>query len=206
MIANKTWLWWSSGKDSAWTLHVLRQNPEYNVTALVTTADLTAGKVAAHGVPLTWVKQQASALGLPLQLMDIPYPSANTVYEAAVKKLLHQAEAEGVTLMAFGDLFLQDIKNYREKLLADSPIQAIFPLWQCDTTKLAQDMLAAGLQAHLIAVNEQLLSAEFLGRTFDEQLLAELPDSVDPCGENGEFHTFVTYLPEFSESVNVGYE
>lgn len=203
MGAQKTWLWWSSGKDSAWALHTLRDRTDFEVEALVTSVNVTANRVAMHAVRVELLRAQSEALGLPLILVEIPYPCPNGVYEEAASKVVRDAEARGVTHMAFGDLFLEDVRAYREQLLASSPVEPTFPLWGLDTTKLARTMIDGGVEARLTCVDPQALDPTFAGRAYDLALLRDLPALVDPCGEQGEFHTFVSNAPGFSRPVAV---
>ena len=197
-----TWLSWSSGKDSAWSLEVLRRDG-VEVTGLFTTINATFDRVAMHAVRRTLLEAQARAAGLPLHMIDIPYPCPNVEYERAMGGFIDKAKAAGVEAMAFGDLFLADIRAYREERLAGTGIVPLFPLWQRETGKLARDMIDGGLVAHLTCLDPSKLDPKFAGRTFDHGLLTELPDSVDPCGENGEFHTFVSAGPMFRHPVPV---
>ncbi|HVB08424.1 MAG TPA: hypothetical protein VNF00_05695 [Candidatus Acidoferrales bacterium] len=197
----KAWLSWSSGKDSAWSLHVMRQRGDVEITALLTTINRTHDRVAMHAVRESLLDAQAAAAGLPLIKVPIPSPCPNEVYERAMAEAMAQASAEGVTHMIFGDLFLEDIRKYREENLAKCGMAPIFPLWGLDTRILAQEMLAAGLRAVLTCVDPKKLDASFAGRAFDEKLLADLPASVDPCGENGEFHTFAYAGPMFASPI-----
>ncbi|MEN7341639.1 MAG: ATP-binding protein [Pseudomonadota bacterium] len=200
------WLWWSSGKDSAWSLHTLLQDPDVQVTSLVTSVNIVAERVAMHATRRTLLEAQASALGVPIRIMPLPWPCPNGAYEAEAAKVIAAAEAAGVTHMAFGDLFLEDIRAYREGLLADSSIVPIFPLWQQNTAALAREMIDGGIAAYLTCVDPKQLDASFVGRKFDHALLEALPDTVDPCGENGEFHSFVYRSPDYAEplAVSVG--
>ncbi|HWF37415.1 MAG TPA: hypothetical protein VG322_02785 [Candidatus Acidoferrales bacterium] len=202
----KAWLAWSSGKDSAWALHVLRQQGKFDVVALLTTVNLTYKRVAMHAVREALLDMQAAAAGLPLVKVSIPSPCPNETYEWAMEKAMARARAEGVWHVAFGDLFLEDIRAYREKQLAACGMTPIFPVWGKNTRQLAQEMLAAGLSAHLTCVDPRKMDRSFAGRSFDAQLLADLPTGIDPCGENGEFHTFACEGPMFREKipVNVG--
>ncbi len=200
---NKTWLWWSSGKDSAWSLHSLQLNPEFEVTALVTTINAVADRVAMHAVRRTLLEAQGAALNLPVRIVDLPWPCPNGAYELAVERVVGEAIEQGVTHMAFGDLFLTDIRRYRESLLAGSAIKPVFPLWQKPTGKLAEEMLDGGVEAYLTCIDPKVLSPTFVGRRYDRALLNDLPRDIDPCGENGEFHTFVTDGPGFSQSIPV---
>jgi len=201
----KALLSWSSGKDSAWTLHVLRQRNDVEVVGLVTTFNEAFGRVAMHGVRRELVEAQADAAGLPLWPIPLPWPCSNDEYESRMRALIGKAVAEGVTALAFGDLFLADIRAYREKQLAGTGIEPLFPLWGTvdDTPALARAMMAGGLRATLSCVDPRQLSPAFAGREFDASLLADLPPGVDPCGENGEFHTFCHAGPMFARPVPV---
>lgn len=199
----KAWLSWSSGKDSAWSLHVTRQRGDFEITALLTTVNREHNRVAMHAVRESLLDAQAAAAGLPLVKVGIPSPCPNEIYERAMSEAMAQAVAEGVTHMIFGDLFLEDIRKYREENLAKCGIAPVFPIWGLDTRILAQEMLAGGLCAILTCVDPKKLDATFAGRSFDEKLLADLPASVDPCGENGEFHTFATAGPMFASPISV---
>jgi uncharacterized protein (TIGR00290 family) len=199
----KILLAWSSGKDSAWTLHVLRQEGRYEVVGLVTTINEAADRVAMHAVRRVLLEAQADAAGLPLWPVPIPSPCSNDEYEAAMARVVRRARAEGIEAFAFGDLFLADIRAYRERQLAGTGVVPLFPLWQRPTGALAREMLADGLRAVLTCVDPQQLPAEFAGRPFDHTLLADLPSAVDPCGENGEFHTFAHAGPMFAHDVVV---
>jgi uncharacterized protein (TIGR00290 family) len=192
----KILLAWSSGKDSAWTLHVLRQQG-HAVGALLTTINEAADRVAMHGVRRTVLEAQAEAVGVPLWKVPLPWPCTNDDYEARMAAACRRAVAEGFDTIAFGDLFLRDIRAYREKQLAGSGLTPIFPLWEIPTAQLARDMIAGGLRARLSCVDSKQLDASFAGRDFGVELLAELPAAVDPCGENGEFHTCVYDGPMF---------
>lgn len=196
------WLSWSSGKDCAWALHRLRQQGRA-VSALFTTLNAAADRVAMHGVRRELLEAQAGAAGLPLHIIPLPWPCSNAQYEQIMADFLKQAQSAVVTHMAFGDLFLQDIRAYREKNLADTGIEPLFPVWGQPTDQLAREMLLAGVSARLTSVDLAKLEPSFAGRNYDAALLADLPGSVDPCGENGEFHTFVTDGPMFEGPVNV---
>ena len=199
----QTWLSWSSGKDSAWSLEMLRRGGEHEVTGLFTTVNALFDRVAMHAVRRTLLEVQAKAAGLPLHAIDIPYPCPNADYERIMGAFVARAQAHGVDAMAFGDLFLADIRAYREKQLAGTGIAPLFPLWGRDTRKLAAEMIDGGLVAHLTCVDPRKLDRAFAGRRFDRTLLADLPTGVDPCGENGEFHTFVSAGPMFHEAVPI---
>ena len=194
---------WSSGKDSAWMIHVLRQQPDIELAGVLTTVNEKYQRVAMHAVRVELLQAQADALGLPLWTVPIPSPCPNDVYERAMSAAVARAVGEGFTHMAFGDLFLEDIRRYREEKLAGTGLTPIFPLFGADTTALAREMVAGGLKARLTCVNPKVLDAKFAGRDFDASLLDELPASVDPCGERGEFHSFAYGGPMFSKSIPI---
>lgn len=199
----KAWLAWSSGKDSAWALHMIRKNGEFDVVALLTTINRTHQRVAMHAVRETLLEMQAAAAGLPLIKVPIPSPCPNETYEEAMSQAMARARDEEVRHVVFGDLFLEDIRAYREKHLAACGMTPVFPLWRKDTRRLAEEMLDGGLSAHLTCVDPRKLDRKFVGRRFDAALLCELPPDVDPCGENGEFHTFANAGPMFARDVPV---
>jgi uncharacterized protein (TIGR00290 family) len=192
---------WSSGKDSAWTLHVLRQTPDVEVVGLLTTLNEAAQRVAMHAVRRELLEQQARATGLPLTTLNLPWPCSNQQYETILLAACKDVLAGGVQAVAFGDLFLRDIREYREKQMQNTGLEPIFPLWALPTDRLARDMLAGGLRARLTCVDLAKLSRDFAGREFDERLLADLPPGTDPCGENGEFHSFCYAGPIFSSPI-----
>ena len=193
---SKTLLAWSSGKDSAWTLHTLRRQG-VNVAALLTTINVAADRVAMHGVRRTLLESQAESLGVSLWQIPLPWPCTNDDYEARMAEACRRAVAEGFDTIAFGDLFLRDIRAYRERQLTGSGLTPIFPLWEIPTAELAQQMIDAGLRARLSCVDTNSIDGGFAGREFDSRLLQDLPAAADPCGENGEFHTFVYDGPGF---------
>jgi uncharacterized protein (TIGR00290 family) len=203
---SKAWLAWSSGKDSAWALHMVRQTREVDVVALLTTINCDYARVAMHAVRENLVEMQAAAVGLPLVKVLIPAQCKNLDYEQAMSSAMERARAEGVFHIVFGDLFLEDIRAYREKHLAACGMKAVFPLWRKDTRLLAKEMLESGLSAYITCVDPTKLDRAFAGRRFDAELLGELPREVDPCGENGEFHTFTCAGPMFQRPlpINVG--
>jgi uncharacterized protein (TIGR00290 family) len=203
MGGTRTLLSWSSGKDSAWALHRLRQVDDVEVVGLVTTVNEAAGRVAMHAVRESLLQAQAAAAGLPLWRVPIPSPCSNEQYAAAMTGLLARARAEGVAAMAFGDLFLADVRAYRERQLAGTGVEPRFPLWGADTAALARQMLAAGLRARVTCVDPRQLDASFVGREFDAGFLADLPPAADPCGERGEFHTFAFAGPMFAAPIAV---
>jgi uncharacterized protein (TIGR00290 family) len=202
-VRPKAWLAWSSGKDSAWALHNVRQERRFDIVALLTTINYTHGRVAMHAVRENLLAMQAGAAGLTLVKVPIPSPCSNEVYEQAMSEAMTRARADGVEHVIFGDLFLEDIRAYREEKLARCGITPVFPLWGRDTRQLAEDMIAGGLSAFLTCVDPRHLDRRFAGRRFDKELLADLPRHVDPCGENGEFHTFANAGPMFRAEVPV---
>jgi uncharacterized protein (TIGR00290 family) len=199
----QAWLAWSSGKDSAWALHTVRQAAEFDVVALLTTVNSTHQRVAMHAVRESLLEIQAAAAGLPLIKVPIPSPCSNEIYEQAMSHAMDRARAEGVQHVIFGDLFLEDVRAYREKQLATCGMIPVFPLWGRNTRLLADEMLASGLSAFLTCVDPRQLDRSFAGRRFDADLLAALPPQADPCGENGEFHTFACAGPMFRATIPV---
>jgi uncharacterized protein (TIGR00290 family) len=199
----KAWLAWSSGKDSAWALHTVRLAGEIEIVALLTTVNSTHSRVAMHAVRESLLEMQAEAAGLPLVKVPIPSPCPNEIYEQAMSEAMARARAEGVWHIVFGDLFLEDIRAYREKQLAACGMTPVFPLWGIQTKRLANEMLAGGLAAYLTCVDPRKLDRSFAGRRFDAEFLDALPSNVDPCGENGEFHTFASAGPMFDRTIPV---
>jgi uncharacterized protein (TIGR00290 family) len=194
---------WSSGKDSAWALHLLRSEGRYEVAGLLTTFNSAFDRVAMHSTRRELVEAQARAAGLPLIAVQLPWPCSNAEYERIMAGVCADAVSQGITGIAFGDLFLADIRAYRERQLHGTGLEPIFPVWQIPTDQLARDMIKEGLRAKLVCVDPRRLAAEFAGRDFDSKLLADLPAKVDPCGENGEFHSFVYAGPMFSAEILV---
>jgi uncharacterized protein (TIGR00290 family) len=194
---------WSSGKDSAWSLHLLRQDPDVEVVALITSFNSAADRVAMHAVRRELVMRQAEATGLPLWAVELPWPCPNGTYEEQMRELHARAVAEGLAGIAYGDLYLRDIRDYREKQLAGTGLEPFFPLWDLPTRELAEEMIAGGIRAKLTCVDPARLDRGFAGREFDRALLGDLPSRIDPCGENGEFHTFVWDAPVFSGPIAV---
>jgi uncharacterized protein (TIGR00290 family) len=200
----KTLVSWSSGKDSAWLVHTLRSSmPQYEVCALLTTINQDADRVAMHAVRTEVLEAQARALGLPLWKVPIPSPCPNEIYERAMGEAVVRAVAEGFTHVAFGDLFLEDVRRYREEKLAGSGLTPIFPLFGSDTDALARTMIAGGLRARITCLNPKHIDRSFAGREFDAQLLEDLPEGVDRCAERGEFHTCAYAGPMFNEPVAI---
>jgi uncharacterized protein (TIGR00290 family) len=198
---------WSGGKDSAWALHLLRQDPQYEVVALLTTLNGKYRRVAIHGFREELLDQQADSIGLPLWKIDLPFPCSNADYESRMSQVCARAVAEGLHGIAFGDLFLEDIRAYRIEKLAGTGLEPIFPVWcpslGISTAELARQMIAAGFRAHFTCIDPRHLDRSFAGRTFDAELLRDLPVTVDPCGERGEFHTFAFAGPIFSRTISV---
>jgi len=194
---------WSSGKDSAWSLHILRRRTEYDVVGLLTTFNEVADRVAMHAVRRELVERQAAAVGLPLWAVPLPWPCSNEQYELLMAETCARAVAEGIEGVAFGDLFLDDVRTYREKQMRDTGLQPIFPVWGLPTQALAREMIACGTRAKLTCIDTGKLDRSFAGREFDEALLASLPEEVDPCGERGEFHSFVYAGPMLDAALPV---
>ena len=194
---------WSSGKDSAWTLHVMRQQSEYEIAGLLTTFNEAADRVAMHGVRRGLVEQQAAATVLPLWSVPLPWPCSNEQYESLMAETCAKAVAAGIEGIAFGDLFLEDVRAYRISQMTGTGLEPLFPVWGIPTTELAHEMVASGLKAILTCVDTRKLDAAFAGAQFDEQFLSTLPEGVDPCGERGEFHSFVHAGPMFEQEISV---
>jgi len=199
----RAWMSWSSGKDSALALHTIRAAGEVEVVGLVTTVDSSAGRVAVHAVRRELLEAQAVALGLPLHVVELPWPCPNGVYEQRMSAALSTATAAEVRYMVFGDLFLDDIRAYRERSLAGSGIVPLFPLWQRSTSEVAGQIVSSGVRAVITCVDPAQAPREIAGQWYDADLLASLPPEVDPCGENGEFHTFVVDGPGFAQPLEV---
>ncbi|MGA7295147.1 MAG: ATP-binding protein [Terriglobales bacterium] len=194
---------WSSGKDSAWSLQVLRQRTEHEVVGLLTTFNEVADRVAMHAVRRDLVERQAAAAGLALWAVPLPWPCSNEQYEALMAQTCAKALAEGIEGVAFGDLFLQDVRAYRERQLKDTGLEPVFPVWGMPTRALAHEMIASGVRAKLACVDTTKLDRSFAGREFDEALLSALPPEVDPCGERGEFHSFVYAGPMLNAALPI---
>ncbi len=194
---------WSSGKDSAWALHLLSQQADIRIAGLVTNFNRAAARVAMHAVRRSLVEMQAARARLPLWPVELPWPCSNADYEEILRGVCDQARAAGIHAFAFGDLFLQDIRAYRERQLADTGLEPLFPLWELPTGQLAREMIASGIKAKITCVDPRKLDRSFAGCDFDAALLGRLPSTVDPCGENGEFHTFVYDAPGFASPIAV---
>ena len=194
---------WSSGKDSAWALHTLRARGACEIVGLLTTVNTEFGRVAMHGTRRSVLEAQAKAAGLPLWEVPLPWPCSNEDYEQQIREVCARAVSEKVDAIAFGDLFLEDVRAYREKQLQTTGLEPLFPLWQLPTAVLAREMIAKGVRAKLTCVDTQQLPSEFAGREFDEAFLNELRPQTDPCAERGEFHTCVYAGPMFSTTIQL---
>lgn len=203
MSCSKALIAWSSGKDSAWALHEARHSGEYEIVGALTTVNDTFHRVSMHGVREELLMAQLDAAGLPATVVRIPFPCTNEIYEREMAKTMADARARGITHVIFGDLFLEDIRAYREAKLRDIGMTAVFPLWQRPTDALAHAMIAGGIEAYLSTVDLKKLPAGFAGKRFDQMLLDALPSDTDPCGENGEFHSFVSAGPMLSRKIAV---
>jgi uncharacterized protein (TIGR00290 family) len=202
MAIKKVVLSWSSGKDSAWALHVLRRDPEIHVMALLTTLNEQFDRVAMHAVRRELLERQADAAGIPLWTAPLPWPCSNAEYERIMRGVCERALAAGATAVAFGDLYLRDIREYREQQLARTGLQPLFPVWGLETGRLAREMLDAGVRARVTCVDPRRVPAGIAGRVWDAALLDGLAPDVDPCGENGEFHTFAFAGPMFEREIS----
>lgn len=194
---------WSSGKDCAYALHQVRTEEEFEVVGLLTTINSENDRIAMHGVRKELLQKQMAALGLPAEMVMLPMPCDNETYRRLVGGTIEVLRERGVQNVVFGDLFLEEIRQYREEQMQGSGLGSIFPLWLRDTGQLSRDMVDSGLHAVVTCVDQRALSAEFVGRQYDHTLLDDLPAGVDPCGENGEFHTLVIDGPMFSSGLNV---
>jgi uncharacterized protein (TIGR00290 family) len=199
----KILLSWSSGKDSAWALHALRRDRAGDVAGLLTSINETVSRVSMHGVREEILRAQADAAGLPVFTIPLPWPCSNEIYEARLRVAVDRAVADGFTHVAFGDLFLEDVRKYREDRLEGTGLTPLFPLWGIPTPQLARDMIAGGLSARISTLNPRVMPRDLIGAEFDEALLAKLPPSVDPCAERGEFHTCATAGPMFTRPLKV---
>ena len=194
---------WSSGKDSAWALYEARAAGDYDIVGALTTVTDTFGRVSMHGVREELLVAQLEAAALAAQIIRIPYPCSNEIYEARMATALAEAKTAGVSHLIFGDLFLEDVRAYREQKLAGTGISPVFPLWGRPTGALARDMIAAGVETYLVSIDLKQLPRKFAGRRFDEKLLADLPRAADPCGEKGEFHSFIAGGPMLARNIAI---
>jgi uncharacterized protein (TIGR00290 family) len=202
-MKRKTMLAWSSGKDSAWALHVLKQKPEFEVVGLFSTVNEAFNRVAMHAVRLELLMRQAQCTGLPLDVIHIPYPCSNNDYEDRMRVFIEKAKNEKIECIAFGDLFLEDVRRYREDKLAGTGITPIFPLWGMPTHTLSREMIRNGLRAVITCIDPKHIAPGFAGLEYSESFLNQIPESVDPCGENGEFHSFAYAGPMFNETMAI---
>lgn len=202
-MKKKALISWSSGKDSAWTLHRLRMSGEYEISGLLTTMNAVFDRVAMHGTRRELVEAQAEAAGLPLVAVPLPWPCSNEQYEAAMSEACERAVADGIEVIAFGDLYLEDVRRYREEKLAGTGLTPVFPLWGLPTDALVREMIAGGLRARIVCVDPKKLPREFAGRDLDESVLEAMPAEVDPCAERGEFHTVAYGGPMFRAAIPV---
>ncbi len=200
-VKKRTLLSWSSGKDSAWALHALRQQVDIEVVGLLSTINEEFDRVAMHAVRTQLLRRQAESAGLPLRLVRLPFPCSNEVYEERMKTLIAAAPACGIAAIAFGDLFLADVRQYREKMMAGTGIAPLFPLWERPTAELAREMIAGGLRARITCIDPRCLPASLAGKEYNREFLDALPAGVDPCGEHGEFHSFAFDGPMFRRPV-----
>jgi uncharacterized protein (TIGR00290 family) len=202
-MGKRVYLSWSSGKDSAWALHVLRATAGVEILGLVSTVNEAFDRVAMHGVRRSLLESQARASGLPLHVVPLPHPCSNALYEKAMLAFAAQARNEGATHLAFGDLFLEDVRRYREALFRNTGLELLFPLWGRGTRALAMDMVAAGVRARVVCVDPKQAPREWAGALFDSAFVQAIPPHVDPCAEKGEFHTFAFDGPMFSRAIRV---
>lgn len=199
----KTMLSWSSGKDSAWALYVLQQDPGTDLVGLFTTINERADRVAMHAVRRELLVEQARAASLPVDIIPLPHPCNNEIYEQVMSEYIQAAVSRGVERIAFGDLFLEDVRQYRERQFAGCNIELVFPIWGHDTSVLSRQMIKAGLRARVTCVDPRQLPRAFAGREYNERFVNDLPATVDPCGENGEFHSFAFAGPMFCADISV---
>jgi uncharacterized protein (TIGR00290 family) len=192
---------WSSGKDSAWALHLLRQQSDVEVAGLLTTVNEQFNRVAMHAVRTELLRRQAECVGLPLQLISLQFPCSNEVYEERMHEAICAAQADGIEGVAFGDLFLAEVRQYRERMMEGTGITPLFPLWGRPTAELAREMTVGGLRAQITCIDPRFLPTTLAGKEYNDDFLDALPDGVDPCGENGEFHSFAFDGPMFSRPV-----
>ena len=197
----KLWMSWSSGKDSAYALWTLQKSGTVDIEGLLTTVNEDRDRVAMHSTRRVLLERQAAALGLPLHAIDLPEACTNDIYEARMRGAIEKSQQDGITQMGFGDLFLEDIRSYRETMLADQPIDPVFPIWGLSTDTLAHTIIDSGFEAYLTCVDPKQVPASYAGRKYDASLLDDLPAGADPCGENGEFHSFVFNAPNFAAPI-----
>jgi uncharacterized protein (TIGR00290 family) len=202
-MKRRTLMSWSSGKDSAWALLKLMQDPEIDLVGLFCTVNKEFKRVAMHSVRVELLQEQAKNIGLPLEIIEIPYPCSNDEYEYIMSQFTKRAKNDNIENFAFGDLFLKDVRNYREEKLKGTGINPIFPIWGTPTDKLSREIIDSGLRAVITCINPKQIDKEFIGREFDKSFLDSLPENIDPCGENGEFHSFDFDAPMFKEEIKI---
>lgn len=202
-MKRKTLMSWSSGKDSAWALYKLQQEPEIDLVGLFCTVNSEFNRVAMHAVRVELLQQQANSIGLPLEIIEIPYPCSNIAYEEIMALFVEKTKKANIEYFAFGDLFLEDVRNYREEKLKSSGITPIFPIWDIPTERLSREMIDNGLRAVITCVDPKQMPEEFVGKEYNQSFLNDIPEGVDPCGENGEFHSFVFDGPMFKEQIEI---
>ena len=205
-MKKKTLISWSTGKDSAWAYYQLKNQSEYDLVGLFCTINKEFSRTAMHAVRVELLQMQANSIGLPLDIVEIPFPCSNAEYESIMENFVAVANSRNIECFAFGDLFLQEIRDYRIEKFKDSGITPIFPLWNHATDKLALEMINGGLKAVITCIDPKQLSDDFVGQEYDQAFLNALPESVDPCGENGEFHSFVYDAPMFNRKINISVE
>lgn len=203
MARPKAYVSWSSGKDCAFSLWETRRTGLADIAGILTTINKSAERVAMHGTRADLLRRQADALGLPVLEVELPWPCSNEDYEAAMKGACGALQDRGVTHVVYGDLFLEDIRAYRDERMKEAGLEPLYPLWKRDTQALAREMIGSGLKAIVVCIDPKQIDRSFAGRWFDEKFLADLPESVDPCGENGEFHTCVVDGPMFAHPIKV---
>ena len=204
-MKRKTLMSWSSGKDSAWALYKLQRNPEIDLAGLFCTVNKAFNRAAMHAVRVELLQQQAESIGLPLEIIEIPYPCSNDAYEEIMTLFVEKAKKNNIEHFAFGDLFLEDVRNYREEKLKGTGITPIFPIWGIPTDKLSREMISSGLRAVITCIDPKQIPNDFVGKEYNESFLNDIPEGVDPCGENGEFHSFVFYGPMFKEQIEISF-
>ena len=203
MLRKKALMSWSSGKDSAWALYKIQQSKEYDLVGLFCTVNKKYDRVAMHGVRVELLQKQAKSIGLPLEIIELPYPCSNEEYEKIMGQFVESVKQQNIEYFIFGDLFLEDVRRYREEKLKDTGIKPLFPLWDFQTDKLSQEMIKSGLKTIITCINPKQMPKQLVGKEFAESFLNSLPENVDHCGENGEFHSFVFDGPMFKEKIEI---
>lgn len=205
-MSKKTLISWSTGKDSAWALYQLQNQPDFEIVGLFCTINKEFSRTVMHAVRIELLQMQANAIGLPLDIIEIPYPCSNAEYETIMQRFVDDAKNDNIECFAFGDLFLEDIRAYRIEKLRGTGITAVFPLWNQATDRLSKEMIDGGIKAVITCIDPRKLAKNFVGQTYNQTFLNALPDEVDPCGENGEFHSFVFDAPMFKEQIDISVE